>query len=70
MWEPVEEHVQLHLQIDLQSLHIICAVSTQGGHYEGTPLWVKEYTLQSSIDNKKWTNYTENGQVKVLYKVI
>ena len=57
-----------YLQIDLQSLHVICAVSTQGDNrfYE----WVKKYTLQSSIDNKTWTDYKENRLVKVSYKVV
>ena len=57
-----------YLQIDLQSLHVICAVSTQGhpfGYW-----WVKNYTLESSIDNKTWTDYKENGLVKVSYKVV
>ena len=53
-----------YLQIDLQTLHIICAVSTQGNSQADQ--WVKEYTLQSSIDGSNWTNYTEIGQVKVM----
>ena len=57
-----------YLQIDLQSLHVICAVSTQGGEvYRG---WVKKYTLKSSTDNKRWTDYKENGLAKVSYKVV
>ena len=59
-----------YLQIDLQSLHVICAVSTQGHVVTGYPSWAKTYTLQSSIDNKRWTNYKENGLVKVSYKVV
>ena len=55
------------LQIDLQSLHVICAVSTQGAG--SFPEWVKKYTLQSSTDNKTWTDYKENGLFKVSYKV-
>ena len=51
------------LQIDLQTLHIICAVSTQGNAQADQ--WVKNYTLKSSIDNTGWTDYTEIGQVKV-----
>ncbi|XP_068676796.1 uncharacterized protein [Montipora foliosa] len=54
-----------YLQIDLQSLHVICAVATQGNGATVSPSWVKTYTLQSSIDNKRWTNYTENGLVKI-----
>ena len=57
-----------YLQIDLQSLHVICAVSTQGGGIFG--YWVRKYTLQSSTDNKRWKDYKENGLVKVSYKVV
>ena len=53
-----------YLQIDLQTLHIICAVSTQGNSQADE--WVKTYTLQSSIDGSaSWTNYTEDGVPKV-----
>ena len=57
-----------YLQIDLQSLHVICAVSTQGDPFHHS--WVKKYTLQLSTDNKRWTDYKENGLVKVRYKVV
>ena len=57
-----------YLQIDLQSLHVTCAVSTQGDNND--PYWVTKYTLQSSTDNKRWTDYKENGRVKVSYKVV
>ena len=53
-----------YLQIDLQTLHIICAVSTQGNSQADQ--WVKNYTLQSSIDGTSWRDYTEIGQVKVM----
>ena len=54
-----------YLQIDLQTLHIICAVSTQGNSQADQ--WVKTYTLQLSIDGTTWTDYKElGGQVKVL----
>ena len=56
-----------YLQIDLQTLHIICAVSTQGNSQAED--WVKNYTLQSSIDGSNWTDYTEIGQVKVMCKM-
>ena len=59
-----------YLQIDLQSLHVICAVSTQGYEFLALVLIVKNYTLQSSMDNKTWTDYKENGIVKVSYKVV
>ena len=54
-----------YLQIDLQTLHIICAVSTQGNP-QGDQ-WVETYTLQVSTDGATWTNFTEFGQVKVCF---
>ena len=66
-WCAPRNNANKYLQVDLQSLHVICAVSTQG---EGKNRhWVKKYTLQSSTDNKRWTDYKENGLVKVSYKV-
>ena len=52
-----------YLQIDLQTLHIICAVSTQGNSQADQ--WVKNYTLQVSTDGTTWTDYKEGGKVKV-----
>ncbi|XP_022777767.1 protein sidekick-1-like, partial [Stylophora pistillata] len=51
-----------YLQIDLQTLHIICAVSTQGNSQ--AEQWVKTYKLQLSTDGTSWTDYKEGGQVK------
>ena len=52
-----------YLQIDLQTLHIICAVSTQWN--SKADQWVKTYTLQLSINGSTWTDYKEAGEVKV-----
>ena len=52
-----------YLQIDLQALHIICAVSTQGNSQADQ--WVKTYKLQFSINGTTWTDYKEAGQIKV-----
>ena len=54
-----------YLQIDLQTLHIICAVSTQGNSQADQ--WVKTYTLKLSKDgvSSSWTDYKEDGQVRV-----
>ena len=52
-----------YLQIDLQTLHVICAVSTQGNSQADQ--WVKTYKLQLSIDGSTWTDYKEGGEVKV-----
>ena len=53
-----------YLQIDLHTLHIICAVSTQGNTQADQ--WVKNYTLQLSTDGTTWTDYKEGGQLKVV----
>ena len=52
-----------YLEIDLQILHIICAISTQGNHKADQ--WVKTFSLQSSTDGRTWTNYTEDNQVSM-----
>ena len=54
-----------YLQIDLQTLHIICAVSTQGNSQADQ--WVKTYTIELSNDglSSSWTDYEEDGQVRV-----
>ena len=67
-WCALFDNATKYLQIDLQSLHVICAVSTQGREFNYN--WVKRYTLQLSTDNKRWTDYKENGLVKVGYKVV
>ena len=55
-----------YLQIDLQTLHFICAVSTQGNSQADE--WVETYTLQTSRDGTTWTDYTDDaGRVKVTY---
>ena len=62
-WCAATSDTNPYLQIDLQTLHIICAVSTQGNSQADQ--WVTNYKLQSSTDGSTWTNYTEIGQVKV-----
>ena len=52
-----------YLQINLQTLYIICAVSTQGNSQ--TDHWVKNYTLQFSNDGTTWMVYREGGKIKV-----
>ena len=55
-----------YLQIDLQTLHFICAVSAQGNSQADE--WVETYTLQTSTDGTNWTDYTDDaGQVKVTH---
>ena len=50
-----------YLQINVQTLYIICAVSTQGNSQADQ--WVKTYTLQSSTDGTTWTDYKEDEQI-------
>ena len=65
-WCAATSDTNPYLQIDLQILHIICAVSTQGNSQADQ--WVKTYTLQLSTDGITWTNYKELvGQVKVCH---
>ena len=52
-----------YLQIDLQSLYVICAVSTQGN--SKTDEWVETYTIQTSIEGVHWTDYENDGHPKV-----
>ncbi|XP_078354936.1 uncharacterized protein LOC144639515, partial [Oculina patagonica] len=54
-----------YLQINLDRLYIICAVSTQGNS-QGNQ-WIKTYTLQSSTDGKTWKDYQEAGIVKIFH---
>ncbi|XP_015763700.1 PREDICTED: receptor-type tyrosine-protein phosphatase T-like [Acropora digitifera] len=54
-----------YLQIDLQSLHVICAVSTQGNSKADN--WVETYTIQTSADGVHWTDYDNDGQPKIFY---
>ncbi|KAL9950697.1 hypothetical protein ACROYT_G043237 [Oculina patagonica] len=63
-WCAATSDTNPYLQIDLQTLHIICAVSTQGN--SKADQWAANYTLQSSIDGSSWKDYTEIGQVKTL----
>ncbi len=62
-WCAATSDTNPYLQIDLQTLHIICAVSTQGNSLADQ--WVKNYTLKFSTDGSTWTDYKEGGQVKV-----
>ncbi|KAL9950691.1 hypothetical protein ACROYT_G043230 [Oculina patagonica] len=63
-WCAATSDTNPYLQIDLQTLHIICPVSTQGNSQADQ--WVTNYTLQSSTDGSTWIDYTEIEQVKTL----
>ena len=52
-----------YLQVDLQSVHVICAVSTQGNSKADE--WVETYLIQTSTDGVHWTDYDDDGHPKV-----
>ena len=56
-----------YLQIDLETIHIVCAVSTQGN--PNADQWIETYTIQVSTDGTNWTNYKEHGQNKVSFYI-
>ena len=62
-WCAAAKDSKPYLQVELEMLYIICAVSTQG-NAQGDQ-WVKEYSLQLSKDGTTWTDYQEAGAVKV-----
>ena len=55
-WCASTEDAKPYLQIDLETIHIVCAVSTQGN--PNADQWVETYTIQVSTDGTTWTNYT------------
>ena len=56
-----------YLQIDLETIHIVCAVSTQGN--PNADQWIETYTIQVSTDGTTWTNYKEHGHNKVSFYI-
>ena len=52
-----------HLQIDLGSVYVVCAVATQGN--PSADDWTKTYKIETSLDNVNWQWYQENNTVKV-----
>lgn len=51
-----------HLQIDLGSVYIICAVATQGSATVGE--WVRDYLITTSVDGSQYTTYRQSGADK------
>ena len=64
-WCASTEDAKPYLQIDLETIHIVCAVSTQGN--PNADQWIETYTIQVSTDGTTWTNYKEHGQNKVSF---
>ena len=52
------------LQIDLGSAFILCAIETKGNGKHDLE-WVREYEVQSSMDNVDWQIYQEGRKKKV-----
>ena len=52
------------LQIDLGSAFILCAIETKGNGKHDIE-WVREYEVQSSMDNVDWQIYQEGRKKKV-----
>ena len=56
-----------YLQIDLETIHIVCAVSTQGN--PNADQWIETYTIQVSTDGTTWKDYKEHRQNKVRFYI-
>ena len=56
-----------YLQVHLETIHIVCAVSTQGN--PNADQWIETYTIQVSTDGTTWTNYKEHDQNKVSFYI-
>ena len=66
-WCASSRDAKPYLQIDLETIHIVCAVSTQGN--PNADQWIETYTIQVSTDGTTWTNYKEHGQNKVSFYI-
>ena len=52
-----------YLEVDMGSVHVICAVATQGG--TGGDIKVTSYKLKLSLDGSRYNFYMEDNTVKV-----
>ncbi|XP_048583976.1 uncharacterized protein LOC5501433 isoform X1 [Nematostella vectensis] len=50
-------------EVDLGTIHVICAVATQGS--ADSEDWIQSYRLAGAQDGLTWKKYTEDGKVKV-----
>jgi hypothetical protein len=62
-WGPGTTGQDEYLQIDLGFPYIICAIATQS--MKNSNERVKKYNIRTSLDSSNWTNYQENGRLKV-----
>ncbi|EDO30628.1 predicted protein, partial [Nematostella vectensis] len=49
-------------EVDLGTIHVICAVATQGS--ADSEDWIQSYRLAGAQDGLTWKKYTEDGKVK------
>ena len=57
-----------YIQIDLGTNFVLCAVATQGNSQAEE--WVETYRLQTSNDGMNWTDYKEEGEVRVCDEIV
>ena len=53
-----------YLQVDMGTIHIVCAVATQGPIVRSDE-WTSSYILRMSLDEITWNTYQENNTEKV-----
>lgn len=64
-WCALDTNTKQFIQVDFPYMTTITRISTYGRR---TKLeWITTYSLQYSDDEAKWSDYTENGFVKVIY---
>ncbi|XP_048579550.1 lactadherin-like isoform X2 [Nematostella vectensis] len=56
-----------YLQIDLNSVFVVCAVATQGNGLVGKNEWVTSYKVGFSMENKAWSTYQESAGVDKVF---
>ena len=64
-WSPKsKDDKRDYLQVDMGTVHSICAVATQG-HGKGS-FWTTRYKVKLSTDGVTWNAYKENSVEKVV----
>ena len=54
-----------YIQVDLQSIHIVTSIETQGRAVPSVYQWIKTYQIEYSADKLQWTYVLESGTAKV-----
>ena len=62
-WGPKQNRLGEYLQIGLGRAKYLVKIATQGRG--NADYWTKAYKVSHSEDGVQWTEYSENGQVKV-----